>query len=232
MALVVVMATALAGADLVRAGDLPSDVPNDIVITPAGAEVTAKEKQAEGWGAGSKRVVKKWASALGKVTRHVFGVFGGDKPPEKKSPPSNSSSLKQTTVVTGTPVEGDQTKMDEKLPTVVSTEPGSTQNNVKVEGSFARGEMQTALGAPAATSKLEGKHNSASCKKAKATISKYAFTDIEAKTCEGEVLQFAAFRNGEKFSIDVHAGSGDLIKVEKLAPNAASIEIEEHPRPY
>jgi hypothetical protein len=227
MALVAVVGTALAGADLVCAGDLSGYASKEIVITPAGAELTSKEKQDEGWGAGTKRAVKKWAGALGKVTKHVFGVFGGDKPQEKKPLLLDSSSIKQPDAISGTRKEGDQTTAEE----LAAASTDAMQSEATSEGAVPKSEMQAVLAKPAAPER-QAEPASASCKKAMAMISKYAFTDVEPRSCEGEVLKFAAFRDGEKFSVEVQARSGDLIKVEKLAPSAAPAQTEEHPRPY
>jgi hypothetical protein len=54
------------------------------------------------------------------------------------------------------------------------------------------------------------------CEKAKGKVGKYAFTDVEALSCEGEVYRFSATRDGKRFEVRVRAANGDLLGVERL----------------
>jgi len=54
------------------------------------------------------------------------------------------------------------------------------------------------------------------CARAKVAVGKYAFVDVEALSCEGEVYRFSASRDGKRFEVRVRAANGDLLGVEKL----------------
>jgi hypothetical protein len=70
------------------------------------------------------------------------------------------------------------------------------------------------------TEKVVGSdENSKSCNKAKLIISKYAFADVEAKSCKGKIYHFFATRGGKKFSIKISALTNELIEVTKVLPN-------------
>jgi hypothetical protein len=56
------------------------------------------------------------------------------------------------------------------------------------------------------------------CQKAKGKVGKYAFVDVEALSCEGEVYRFSATREGKRFEVRVRAANGELLGVEKLEP--------------
>jgi hypothetical protein len=58
-----------------------------------------------------------------------------------------------------------------------------------------------------------------SCNGAKAIIEKYAFGDVAAQNCGGDVYTFAATRTGKQFLVRVSALSGELIEV-KRSPGA------------
>jgi hypothetical protein len=59
-----------------------------------------------------------------------------------------------------------------------------------------------------------------SCEKAKSIIVKFAFSNVEAKSCEGNTYSFAATRSGKQFFVRVSALSGELVEVRKM-PNAS-----------
>ena len=54
------------------------------------------------------------------------------------------------------------------------------------------------------------------CARAKVAVGKYAFVEVEALSCEGEVYRFSATRAGKRFEVRVRAANGDLLGVEKL----------------
>ena len=53
------------------------------------------------------------------------------------------------------------------------------------------------------------------CKQAKIIIGKYAFGNIQAKSCEGDVYSFAAERSGKPFLVKISALNGELVEVRK-----------------
>jgi hypothetical protein len=57
------------------------------------------------------------------------------------------------------------------------------------------------------------------CDWAKSIVAAYAFENVIPKTCNLGVLRFEATRQGRKFSIQVSAVNGDLIKVERIDTN-------------
>jgi hypothetical protein len=56
------------------------------------------------------------------------------------------------------------------------------------------------------------------CNQARVIIGKYAFDNIQAKRCEGDIYSFAAQRSGKPFLIKISALNGELVEV-KRAPN-------------
>lgn len=55
-----------------------------------------------------------------------------------------------------------------------------------------------------------------SCDKANKVVAGYGFSSVTAKDCEGQVYEFAALRDGKKFTIKVSAASGELTEVKKI----------------
>ncbi len=53
------------------------------------------------------------------------------------------------------------------------------------------------------------------CEQAREIIGKYAFGNIQAKSCEGEVYSFAAMRSGKPFVVKISALNGELLEVKK-----------------
>jgi hypothetical protein len=66
--------------------------------------------------------------------------------------------------------------------------------------------------------------NSESCRKAKSIIRKYAFVDVEPKTCKGEVYEFVGARGSKLFSIKISARTGELIEVLKLPSSTRAVD--------
>jgi hypothetical protein len=62
----------------------------------------------------------------------------------------------------------------------------------------------------------------ARCGRAKVTVSRYAFADVEPISCTGDVYRFSASREGDKFVVKVRALNGELLEVEKLKPSSGS----------
>jgi hypothetical protein len=54
-----------------------------------------------------------------------------------------------------------------------------------------------------------------SCDQAKAIIAKYAFSSVEAKSCETSVYGFAASRGGKQFLIKISGLNGELVEVRR-----------------
>jgi hypothetical protein len=54
-----------------------------------------------------------------------------------------------------------------------------------------------------------------SCHQAKVIIAKYAFTNVEAKSCEASVYSFAASRGGKQFLIKISGLNGELVEVRR-----------------
>jgi hypothetical protein len=54
-----------------------------------------------------------------------------------------------------------------------------------------------------------------SCDEAKAIIAKYAFSNVEAKSCEASVYSFAASRGGRQFLIKISGLNGELVEVRR-----------------
>jgi hypothetical protein len=55
------------------------------------------------------------------------------------------------------------------------------------------------------------------CEQAKAIIGKYAFGNVQAKSCEGEIYSFAAMRSGKPFVVKISAVNGELVEVRKAS---------------
>ena len=55
------------------------------------------------------------------------------------------------------------------------------------------------------------------CEQARAIIGKYAFGNIQAQSCEGEVYSFAAMRSGKPFVVKISALNGELLEVKKAS---------------
>jgi hypothetical protein len=55
------------------------------------------------------------------------------------------------------------------------------------------------------------------CEQARAIIGKYAFGNVQAKSCEGEVYSFAAERSGKPFVVKISALNGELVEVKKAS---------------
>jgi len=55
------------------------------------------------------------------------------------------------------------------------------------------------------------------CEQAKVIIGRYAFGNIQAKSCEGEVYSFAAERSGKPFVVKISALNGELVEVRKAS---------------
>jgi len=55
------------------------------------------------------------------------------------------------------------------------------------------------------------------CEQAREIIGKYAFGNIQAKSCEGEVYSFAAMRSGKPFVVKISALNGELLEVKKAS---------------
>jgi hypothetical protein len=55
------------------------------------------------------------------------------------------------------------------------------------------------------------------CEQAKVIIGKYAFGDVQAKSCEGEIYSFAAMRSGKPFVVKISALNGELVEVRKAS---------------
>lgn len=55
------------------------------------------------------------------------------------------------------------------------------------------------------------------CEQARAIIGKYAFGNVQAKSCEGEVYSFAAERLGKPFLVKISALNGELVEVRKAS---------------
>jgi hypothetical protein len=56
------------------------------------------------------------------------------------------------------------------------------------------------------------------CEWARSIVSGYAFENVEAKACEGSMYDFEAMRGGKRFSIQISALNGELIKVQRIDP--------------
>jgi hypothetical protein len=72
-------------------------------------------------------------------------------------------------------------------------------------------EQPTPLPKPKAAARL-----ALSCDKAKAIVSDYGFTDIEAQSCKGKVYAFGARRDGKSFTVKLSSSSGELTEVKRL----------------
>jgi hypothetical protein len=55
------------------------------------------------------------------------------------------------------------------------------------------------------------------CEQAKVIIGKYAFGNVQAKSCEGDVYSFAAERSGKPFLVKISALNGELVEVRKAS---------------
>jgi hypothetical protein len=55
------------------------------------------------------------------------------------------------------------------------------------------------------------------CEQAKVIIGRYAFGNVQAKSCEGEVYSFAAERSGKPFVVKISALNGELVEVRKAS---------------
>jgi hypothetical protein len=55
------------------------------------------------------------------------------------------------------------------------------------------------------------------CEQAKVIIGKYAFGNVQAKSCEGEIYSFAAMRSGKPFVVKISALNGELVEVRKAS---------------
>jgi hypothetical protein len=55
------------------------------------------------------------------------------------------------------------------------------------------------------------------CAQARAIIGKYAFGNVQAKSCEGDVYSFAAERSGKPFIVKISALNGELVEVKKAS---------------
>lgn len=54
------------------------------------------------------------------------------------------------------------------------------------------------------------------CEWARSIVNGYAFANVEARTCEGSIYSLEATREGKRFSIQISALNGELIKVERI----------------
>jgi hypothetical protein len=55
------------------------------------------------------------------------------------------------------------------------------------------------------------------CAQARAIIGKYAFGNVQAKSCDGDVYSFAAERLGKPFLVKISALNGELVEVKKAS---------------
>jgi hypothetical protein len=55
------------------------------------------------------------------------------------------------------------------------------------------------------------------CEQAREIIGRYAFGNIQAKSCEGKVYSFAAMRSGKQFAVKISALNGELLEVKKAS---------------
>jgi peptidoglycan hydrolase-like protein with peptidoglycan-binding domain len=58
--------------------------------------------------------------------------------------------------------------------------------------------------------------SSKSCNKAKAIIGKYGFENIETKSCNGKIYNFAATRKGKRYLVKINARTSELTEIKKL----------------
>jgi hypothetical protein len=101
-------------------------------------------------------------------------------------------------------VEGSKQQVASVDPT--TSEPDSTAGATK--------RLSSAFAKKVAKSNEE----SESCKKAKRAVSRYAFSNIETKSCRGKIYRFIATRDGKHFSIKVSAGTGEVLEVFESSP--------------
>lgn len=160
--------------------------------------------------AAAKRKVKNTTSAAisgvrkikQQITGTVANLFGsGEQAPSGNSPTpetiSKDASVRETELSNerGNLILDNQAQPPANLPENLETTNAPDLNDL---------EMRAVVTTP-------------KCEKAKATVRKYAFVNVEAKSCEGEIFRFSASRDGKLFAIKVSALSGDLLEVEKLS---------------
>lgn len=63
---------------------------------------------------------------------------------------------------------------------------------------------------------------SSKCQKARTVIQGYAFTDVRAKSCEGDSYLFSATRDKSSFSIRISPRTWELTEVSKALPEASN----------
>jgi hypothetical protein len=78
------------------------------------------------------------------------------------------------------------------------------------------------------TKVLSANENSIRCQKAKSIITKYSFSDVQTKSCMGEVYQFVAIRKGEQFLIHINAFTRNLVEVAKVFSSSANLNRAEN----
>lgn len=234
-------------AQSIEAGARSSFHQYEVVVTPAAAE--PEDNQAKSWNPFSvaKRTAGKVAAAAvsgaRKITKGIVGLFGNEDEPRPKAIPDSATETAGPTPLADQRSASVPAMAQDQLPpraeavrqqTAVGTDPkldqqpqaetGPKTAAIDIAPEANESIAVTRLEKPAATkiaAKVEDNVTDPRCEKAKATISRYAFAEIEAISCKGNVYRFSAMRDGKKFSIKVSALNGDLLEVEKLEPSSA-----------
>ncbi len=182
----------------------------------------------------AKRAAGAAVSGARKVTEGIAGtigaLFGGEVETASKDGKSEVSTVNAVSPAQEAPVVTDGLAKDDTIeasklasPTQAPLESQVKATPVKNETALKANEDPAHTPGDPATTKVAAKVEEIAshpkCEKAKKTIGTYAFTNIEAKSCEGKVYLFSASREGGQFSVKVSA-NGELLEVEKLEPGS------------
>jgi hypothetical protein len=204
---------AAAGGELFR---------HEVTITPAASEAPKPQKKRK-LAAKAKRETKKGtstaASGFRKFTKDIANSFATFFDSDGRRAKSANAARRATSSATMRQATGESSPQNAPQAAFQDFRPPETA--LRQPGSSPQLEAM----APAADIKEHPR-----CKKAKEAVGKYAFVDVEALSCEGEVYRFSAMREGNRFQVRIKAASGELLGVEKLAP-AASAAIPSSSQP-
>jgi hypothetical protein len=205
------------------------------LVTPASSETVNNAENNWNPFRAAKRAAGAAVSGARKVTKGIAGTIGGlfggeDESASKDGKGEVMSTATAVSPAQQTPVVKDGLADDNTVEASELASPAQAPFESQVNASAVKNE--TALkadgvsahtsGNPATTkvaAKVEEITSHPKCEKAKKTIGTYAFTNIEAKSCEGKVYFFSASRDGSQFSVKVSA-NGELLEVEKLEPGS------------
>ncbi len=205
------------------------------LVTPASSETVNNAENNWNPFRAAKRAAGAAVSGARKVTKGIAGtigaLFGGEDESASKdgkgdvtSTANAVSSAQEAPVVTDGLAKDDTIEASELgFPAEAPLESQVKATPVKNETALKANEDPAHTPGDPATTKVAAKVEEIAshpkCEKAKKTIGTYAFTNIEAKSCEGKVYLFSASRDGSQFSVKVSA-NGELLEVEKLEPGS------------